>query len=503
MPCNAPQPALAALLGATLLPAAALAAPAGSPVIYSFNYMSDGPAAAGRPSSAMATAPCSAPPAAVATAPGAAAQGTVYKLTPPLLPHGMLFRADPAHLPRQQHGRHAPHRRPAAGPRRRAVRHHRTRRRQRQRHRLQPRPAHPRLRRRLDRGPSCTPSPPPNGGFPIGGVIADPAGALYGVAYGGAFNEGIVYRLVPPAPGQTQWTEQTLHSFNYATGDGQYPSAPLVRDPAGNLYGVTNFGGGRCNCGVAYELSPPSAGQTVWTETILHEFVPGADSYPAAGLVIDAAGTLYGTAAAGGIQVGSDHSGGLVYRLRPPARPGAAWSYAPIFLFNATDGGLPQARLTLTPLRGSLRHHRLWRRRIRRLPRWLRHHLQADPSGRWQPQLDRNLRRPARPLRRPRPEGRHPDRPRPGPLQPPPPKPASKARAQSCASPPTCCKASAPNPSAPSRRRRTVPRLQPLPQRPAAARPRAAAARSDRASPASPWASPPAARREYRPACAW
>jgi uncharacterized repeat protein (TIGR03803 family) len=335
------------LLGAALLAATTMAAPASAPVIYSFNYMSDGQLPLGGligdgGRSLFGTTSRG------GDGTGTAAQGTIYKLTPPLSSHGsyteQILHTFPASsmdgtLPTGDllqgpggvlygttsgggangDGTVYSLARPTAGSSgawTETILHAFT---------------------------------TAEGRFPVGGVIADPAGALYGVADGGAFNEGIVYRLVPPSPGQTQWTEQTLHSFNYAAGDGQVPVAPLVRDAAGNLYGITRYGGGRCDCGVAYELSPPQAGQTAWTETILHAFVPGADSYPAAGLVIDAGGTLFGTAAGGGIRVGSDYTGGVVYRLVPPAQPGAAWTYTPIFLFDGTDGGLPQARLTLTP----------------------------------------------------------------------------------------------------------------------------------------------------------
>jgi uncharacterized repeat protein (TIGR03803 family) len=84
--------------------------------------------------------------------------------------------------------------------------------------------------------------------------------------------------------------------------DGQYPTiGPLVHDAAGNLYGTTISGGEKgsnCNggtCGVVFKLD------TSGTETVLHTFTGGSDgAFPDGGLVMDAAGKLYGTTGQGG-----------------------------------------------------------------------------------------------------------------------------------------------------------------------------------------------------------
>jgi uncharacterized repeat protein (TIGR03803 family) len=88
-----------------------------------------------------------------------------------------------------------------------------------------------------------------------------------------------------------QATEQVLYSFTNGS-DGGTPLAGVVSDAEGNLYGTTNSGG-QYNLGTVFELSPSSGG---WTETVLHSFIGGSEGgQPAAGLLIDQRGDLYGT----------------------------------------------------------------------------------------------------------------------------------------------------------------------------------------------------------------
>ena len=86
-------------------------------------------------------------------------------------------------------------------------------------------------------------------------------------------------------------TETVLHSF--AGSAGSIPAAALIADSAGNLYGTTFYGGS--GCGVVFKLSPSG------TETVLYSFTGGSDGrLPVAGLIADRAGNLYGTTAGGG-----------------------------------------------------------------------------------------------------------------------------------------------------------------------------------------------------------
>src|SRR5690349_18259597 len=98
-------------------------------------------------------------------------------------------------------------------------------------------------------------------------------------------------------------SEGVLYSFQGGS-DGAFPRGPLVSDPQGNLYGVTDTGGStNCTegCGTVFELSPPSHAGGPWTETVLYRFLGGTDgAAPQAGLIRDSAGNLYGTTQGGG-----------------------------------------------------------------------------------------------------------------------------------------------------------------------------------------------------------
>ncbi len=136
------------------------------------------------------------------------------------------------------------------------------------------------------------------GSSPLGGVVFDAAGNLYGTTeVGGTYNYGTVYELSPQGGGV--WTQTILHSFNNNFVDGYEPYAGLAIDPAGNLYGTTRAGGPPGQ-GTVFELAP--AGGGVWTETLLHTF--GSTSTdgtsPYSPVVLDSAGSLYGTTLGGG-----------------------------------------------------------------------------------------------------------------------------------------------------------------------------------------------------------
>jgi uncharacterized repeat protein (TIGR03803 family) len=111
--------------------------------------------------------------------------------------------------------------------------------------------------------------------------------------------------------------ETVLYNFTGGT-DGWYPEAPLVRDQQGNLYGTTIFGGDQGTfcagfCGVVFKLT--AAGQ----ETVLYAFTGQADGEnPSAGLLRDGNGNLYGTTQSGGdlsCPLGGVLGCGVVFKL--------------------------------------------------------------------------------------------------------------------------------------------------------------------------------------------
>ena len=169
------------------------------------------------------------------------------------------------------------------------------------------------------------------------GLIFDAAGNLYGTTEGGGdlsacgpgIGCGVVFKLKPNPDGT--WTESVLHTFG-ETADGAQPSAGLIFDAAGNLYGTTTAGGycastHTVGCGVVFQVSPKGDG--TWSESVLYYFSGGADgASPYSGLVFDAAGNLYGTTSTGGATPASCYvetsplSGcGVVFKLEPSSTP--------------------------------------------------------------------------------------------------------------------------------------------------------------------------------------
>jgi uncharacterized repeat protein (TIGR03803 family) len=121
-----------------------------------------------------------------------------------------------------------------------------------------------------------------DGGNPVAGLFRDTQGNLYGTTYqGGAFNAGTVYKL------DSANNETVLYSFT-GGNDGAHPVGSVIMDALGNLYGTTEFGGSG-SVGVVFKLD------TANNETVLHTFSGSFGPGSAAGLIMDAAGILYGT----------------------------------------------------------------------------------------------------------------------------------------------------------------------------------------------------------------
>jgi uncharacterized repeat protein (TIGR03803 family) len=131
-----------------------------------------------------------------------------------------------------------------------------------------------------------------DGEYPNGDLVRDSSGNLYGTTEDGGTGSGVVYKL------DTAGTETVLYRFgaggNWA--DGAWPLGGVIRDSSGNLYGTTSYGG-TAGWGVVYKLD--TAGQ----QTVLYNFTLRADGgLLYTGVIRDAAGNLYGTTLWGGNQ---------------------------------------------------------------------------------------------------------------------------------------------------------------------------------------------------------
>jgi len=196
-----------------------------------------------------------------------------------------------------------------------------------------------------------------DGEGPNGGVIIGKTGVLYGVtSIGGVPGVsdlctyrngcGTVYELLPPAAGKSAWTEKVLWRFASISGDGAAPAGEPTFGPNGVLYGLTYDGGsfppyyGNLNLGTAYQLTPPEAGSTAWTETVIHDFGYFGDyAYPVGNLIIDSSGALYGAALdAGSLTPVGASGGGGVFKLTPPAAGATSWTETHLHDFTDSFG---------------------------------------------------------------------------------------------------------------------------------------------------------------------
>jgi hypothetical protein len=180
-----------------------------------------------------------------------------------------------------------------------------------------------------------------DGANPGAALVPGPRGSFFSTTVGGgASGNGTVFQLLPPADGSDHYRLESLHSFA-GGADGAGPTN-LIADEAGNLYGVSNLGGGgtaaaclsggvAVGCGVVFQLRPPGAGEHAWHESVLHAFSGNDDGFAPSGLTIFD-GRLYGFTWGGG---GSCSGGcGTVYELTPPSEGRHEWRYERLHTFT-------------------------------------------------------------------------------------------------------------------------------------------------------------------------
>lgn len=183
-----------------------------------------------------------------------------------------------------------------------------------------------------------------DGSDPVGAVIVDANGNLYGTtetggggAYGGSSGGGTVFRIAPDG------TETVLYAFcslpNCSDGETPY-DYKLIMDRSGNLYGTTFTGGAysssycyNAGCGVVFKVAPDG------TETVLHSFCSQTNctdgAQPESGLIMDHRGNLYGTTPSGG----ANNDSGTVYKVAPNGTETVLYSFCA--QASCTDGAWP------------------------------------------------------------------------------------------------------------------------------------------------------------------
>ena len=179
-----------------------------------------------------------------------------------------------------------------------------------------------------------------DGGTPTAGMIFDRAGNLYGTTQFGGEAYGNVFKF---SRNDGSWLLNPLYGFTDES-DGAYPSyGGLTFGPDGLLYGASSFGGDNQR-GTVFTLQPQvRACRTAlcpWSIKVIHTFGNGNDGgNPDGKVVFDAASTLYGTTSAGGL-----YQYGSVFKM---SRSGGAWTYNVIFNFNASTGETPMSGVVI------------------------------------------------------------------------------------------------------------------------------------------------------------
>lgn len=173
-----------------------------------------------------------------------------------------------------------------------------------------------------------------------GPLVLDNMGNIYGTGVFWGYDNGQYFggEVFQVSDTGGSWTGSLLHEFVSGSTDGGQPNPGLVRDAAGNLYGSTQAGGDLNNNGVVFEFSPNGDG--TWTESLIYQFGSGKAYAPVGPMTIDAAGNLYGMTQSGGA-----YGWGSVYKLQ---QSNGVWSFVSLYDFP------PSSNYGETPTPGGL-----------------------------------------------------------------------------------------------------------------------------------------------------
>jgi CSLREA domain-containing protein len=137
----------------------------------------------------------------------------------------------------------------------------------------------------------------PSGASPMGSLVKDTDGTLYGLTYnGGLINAGVIFSYVIPTEEFINgiYTKKVEFDWNIANWlNGYQPWGSLTKAADGKFYGMTRFGGAN-DSGVIFSYEP---GSTTFTKKI----TLGSGSYPYGSLTLGADNKLYGMTNGGGL----------------------------------------------------------------------------------------------------------------------------------------------------------------------------------------------------------
>lgn len=158
-----------------------------------------------------------------------------------------------------------------------------------------------------------------SGSLPSAGLVRDAAGQLWGTTQAGGTGFGTIFKFNPATR-----VLSTVHSF--AGTDGSEPAAALVPDGAGNLWSTTSRGGAGDH-GTLFRINVASGALTT---AIQFTGTSGAakGARPLAAVLFDASGALWGTASEGGAL-----NLGTIYRYDP-----ASPTFTTVIEFSGTSG---------------------------------------------------------------------------------------------------------------------------------------------------------------------